>query len=202
MHPECKKCRKEKVKIYYEKNKAKILEQKKEYHKANRDNICAKKKIYNKENSEKRSEWGTKYYIDNKELLLKKTKKWYYENLEKSLATAKKNKHKRKSLLKKVEATLTTAQWTECKIYFGNKCCYCGIGANLHQEHFIPLANGGEYTKNNIIPACGKCNSSKCDKDFFEWYPKQSFYNKKKEQKILKYLNYDKKTKTQQLALI
>lgn len=201
LRPECKKCRNKKVKINYDKNKAKILKQKKEYHEANRDNICAKKKIYNKENAGKRSKWGAKYYIENKELLLNKTKNWYYKNHKKSLETAKKNKHKRKSLLKQVEATLTTLQWNECKDYFNNKCCYCGKEDELTQEHFVPLSKGGEYTKNNIIPCCSICNSSKCDKDFFEWYPKQKFYNKKRKQKILKYLNYDPKTKTQQLAL-
>jgi 5-methylcytosine-specific restriction endonuclease McrA len=85
---------------------------------------------------------------------------------------------------------------------FDNKCAYCGKEKPLAQDHFVPLSKGGEYTNNNIICSCKSCNSSKSDKDFFEWYPEQLFYSKEREAKILKYLNYDKKTQTQQLALI
>jgi hypothetical protein len=81
------------------------------------------------------------------------------------------------------------------------KCKQCGKEEKLTQDHFKALSNNGEYTKNNIIPACINCNSSKNDADFFAWYPKQSFYSKKQELKILKYLNYDPKTKYQQLAI-
>ena len=72
-------------------------------------------------------------------------------------------------------------------------------GQVLHQEHFIPLSKGGEYTHNNIIPACKSCNSSKQDTDFFEWYPTYEEYNEEREQFILEYLGYIEDT--QQLTL-
>ncbi len=67
----------------------------------------------------------------------------------------------------------------------------------LEQEHFVPISSNGPYTANNIIPACKSCNSSKRDSDFFSWYPKQPFYSKRREAKILRYLNYDNDGKQQ-----
>jgi hypothetical protein len=110
-------------------------------------------------------------------------------------------RHKRRSQKESLAQDYNMSLWEECKIYFKCKCAYCGSNENLSQEHFVPVSKNGEYTKNNIIPACGSCNSSKCGRDFFEWYPKQPFYSKKRERKILKYLNYDPKTKYQQIAL-
>jgi 5-methylcytosine-specific restriction endonuclease McrA len=109
--------------------------------------------------------------------------------------------HNRRAKKNNLAFNFSEEEWGKCKSYFDNKCAYCGSEEKLTQEHFIPLSQNGEYTKNNIIPVCGNCNSSKHDKDFFEWYPKQAFYTKKRERKILEYLNYDSKTKYQQLAL-
>jgi len=51
------------------------------------------------------------------------------------------------------------------------RCCvYCGSGENLHNDHLIPKSKGGPNIIDNIVLACRKCNSSKKDKDIFEWY--------------------------------
>ena len=42
--------------------------------------------------------------------------------------------------------------------------------------------------KDNIIPICGSCNSSKCNKDFEEWYKTKDFYSEFRKQKIYEYL--------------
>ena len=106
---------------------------------------------------------------------------------------------RRRSLLSKLPATLTLEQWQQIKVDFNNKCAYCGMteeehrkrfNEQIHQEHFIPLFKSGEYTHNNIIPACRSCNSSKQDTDFFEWYPTYEYYNEEREQFILEYLGY------------
>ena len=106
------------------------------------------------------------------------------------------NKHKTPKPMQ-----LTTEQWEDCIKHFEGKCAYCGKKKKLTQEHFIPLSKGGEYSVNNIIPACGSCNSSKRDRDFFKWYPNQKFYSKTRENKILRYLEYDKQL-NQQLSIL
>ncbi len=107
--------------------------------------------------------------------------------------------YRRKARKSGLVATFTYKQWLACKTAFNNRCAYCGEEKDLTQDHFIPSTNGGGYSKDNIIPVCHICNSSKSDSDFFEWYPQQTFYSKQREQKLLKYLNY--KGNYQQLAI-
>jgi uncharacterized Zn-finger protein len=110
--------------------------------------------------------------------------------------------HKRREETQKGIVFLNTGQWSKARKYFKYKCAYCGKHSeNIELEHFKPFIKGGKFTKDNIIPACKSCNSSKRDKDFFEWYPKQPFYSKAREKKILNYLGYSK-SKEQQLKLI
>lgn len=107
---------------------------------------------------------------------------------------------KRMAMKKKLQASLTFEQWENAKEYFLNKCAYCGKEKPLAQEHFIPVSKGGEYSHNNIVPACKTCNSSKRDHDFFKWYPNFKYYSKPREREILNYLGYKKGI--QQLSLL
>jgi len=121
---------------------------------------------------------------------------WNKENKEKRMIS----RQKRRSMKKQLPSTLTTEQWNYIKQYFNNRCCYCGKEKPLQQDHFIPVAKGGEYTHNNIVPACQTCNYSKHDKSFFDWYPKYKNYSKKREKQILNFLGYS--GESQQLALM
>lgn len=96
--------------------------------------------------------------------------------------------------------TLTNEEWNKIMQDFNNSCAYCGMSEEdhlkkweeiLHQEHFIPLSNGGGYEVGNIIPSCRSCNSSKKSQDFFEWYPNYEHYNVDRMNFILTYLNID-----------
>jgi 5-methylcytosine-specific restriction endonuclease McrA len=173
---------------------------------------CEYAKQYYKGISEnlKHIEYGKQYYYDHKEY----RRQYYYDHRE-ELNKKKRERYKtgvyklshrirrarRRSLERSVASSFTVEDWTRCKESFDNKCAYCNKEGELQQEHFISLTRGGEYTINNIIPACKSCNCSKCNRDFFEWYPAQEFYDKKREQKILIYLHYNK-NREQQLALI
>lgn len=182
--------------IYNQQNKERIYEFNKEYFNKNKE----KYKIYSKQYREKHKEELKKYQLayvqKNKEKLKKKSSIYAQNNKEKlNLLWQKRN-----ALKKQLEATLTVEQWEQIKKDFDYKCCYCGRELQLHQEHFLALSKFGEYTHNNIIPACKSCNSSKNNRDFFIWYPQYRYYSKKREQKILQYLNYTNKG-TQQLTL-
>lgn len=60
----------------------------------------------------------------------------------------------------------------------GLTCTYCGATSGLTTDHIIPASRGGldpRITRilesaDNTVCACKKCNSSKSDKDVFEWY--------------------------------
>ena len=62
----------------------------------------------------------------------------------------------------------------------GWQCTYCGSKTNLSTDHIIPTSHAGVDPRiiklldssDNCVCACRTCNSSKGDKDIFEWYGK------------------------------
>lgn len=208
----CKRCLGEQNKKWVEENKDKRNAISREYAQRNKEKMAkqrhgryekniAKMREISKNNYYNNIEYHKKYYQDNKEKILERTKQYRKENRvaitqrvreyrRSNPGKAAKAIHTRRARLKKVAATLTAEQWGQIKEDFNYKCAYCGEEKPLEQEHFIPLSKGGEYTHNNIITCCRNCNPSKGNRDFFEWYPKQDFYDKKREKFILQYLGY------------
>jgi len=60
----------------------------------------------------------------------------------------------------------------------GRVCTYCGATAALSSDHIIPASRAGVdprigmllNSSDNCVCACKACNSSKGDKDAFEWF--------------------------------
>ena len=136
-------------------------------------------------------------YHQNKE---KHSERWKrYSSSDRGQEVLTQIAHRRREREKCSLATLTTRQWKDCKEYFNHTCAYCLSTEKLTKDHFVPVIKGGELTVKNIVPVCNSCNSSKRDKDFFVWYPKQSFYSERQMNKILNYL--DIQENQQQIAL-
>ena len=181
---------------HYIKNKAASLECSKKYYKEHKNEILDYAKKYREENAEIVSNRKKLCYDKNTNYYKKISLEWSKANYDKTKIYWQRRRARKKLL----ESTFTPNQWIVVKQSFDNKCAYCGKELKLHQEHFIALSKGGEYTINNIIPSCQSCNSSKGDKNFFEWYPKYKYFNQTRQKVILKYLHY--KNGIQQLALI
>lgn len=177
-------------KEYYKQNRDKHLVRCGIYFENNKDSIYAKVKEYRQKNPERLREYYRQYRNEHSDECGRNKQK--YLQTEKGKMVSRKHNHKRRARKQKVAATLTPQQWIECQGYFDNKCCYCGSTRNLEQDHFIPLSLGGCYTVDNIVVACRTCNSSKNNRDFFEWYPGQPQYSKHREMKIIKYLKIAK----------
>lgn len=216
----CKKCRSEKSKKYYN------YEKDRERQQLNKEKIKEQHHIRYLENKEKVLQKSREQFLKNKEKCYERTRDWqkrnkehlreysqnrYQQTKEHQSAISKiyRQAHKEENRIrshvhrakeKQVEHSLTKQQWETIKEVFGNKCAYCGQEKKLTQEHFVPLYNRGEYSVNNIVPACMSCNCSKSTKSFFDWYPTFKHYDKEREQKILDFLGYD--NGTQQLRLI
>jgi endonuclease I len=108
----------------------------------------------------------------------------------KSCHTQRSNQ-KRREALSEVENTLTSDQWEQLCREWDNECAYCGtFSDSLERDHVVPLSDGGGTTLQNIVPACMPCNRSKGNKSLSQWYPKQEFYDKQREAKIV-HLSYD-----------
>lgn len=57
---------------------------------------------------------------------------------------------------------VTPKEWEDKCAVFDYKCAYCGIKPEvLTQDHVIPLTKGGSHEIENVVPACGPCNSKK-----------------------------------------
>lgn len=93
--------------------------------------------------------------------------------------------------------------WQETLEFFNHKCAYCGQSNKpLTQEHIIPLSKGGYYTKQNIIPACHFCNTSKKDRNLLDWYPTKEYFSERRLNKINRWAGIDNKSNTQQLSIL
>jgi hypothetical protein len=211
------------IQAYEQENAERIKRYRKEYKKKNAEHIKESNGKYRHENAERllkyrqdnkahRKEYNAQYYQNNATKVKEHSKlyrtryadkykkyyiKWKLENPSKISVIM----HRRNAKKSELQSDYTVEQWQTTVHYFNNKCAYCGKEEKLTQDHFLALSKGGEYTINNIIPVCLSCNSSKNNKDFFEWYPQYEHYSKRREQKILKYLNYSKEG-IQQLAII
>jgi 5-methylcytosine-specific restriction endonuclease McrA len=76
---------------------------------------------------------------------------------------------RRKRRMDRVEHDLSDEQWTALQAAWGG-CAYCGAtGRPLQRDCVLALSRGGRYTLDNIAPACGSCNASKCNDEVTGW---------------------------------
>lgn len=209
----CKDCERERKKGKQNYN----AEYQRKYHELNREKINTQARDRRNANIEKERAKKKEYYLKNKETILAKHReKWHndpeyrqkqnewkskHRKTEKGRQISKNAKHRRKARQRGLDHSLTFEQWEKIKSQFDFKCAYCGCEGELTRDHFVPLINGGEFSINNIIPACKHCNDSKYAKDFFEWYPQYEFYSPFREKRIIQFLGYDKQG-SQQLQMI
>lgn len=180
-----KNLKKEYDKNYVQENLVHIKERSKKYYHENIEEIKEKNKAYSAkiENKIHRQKYRATRKERDKELY----ELWRDNNRDRIRQIKKRRYQSQRSLT----SNFTIEEWNICLQYFSNECSYCGnFAKELTQDHFIPVTKNGDYTAENIVPACRSCNSSKCNTDFEEWYGWQSFYSKEREDKILSYLGY------------
>lgn len=186
----CKKCKSEACKEWRNKNYEKVRQYSRKWQELHPEKKKQSSRDYSNRNRGKLNQWA----INNPERAREIKRQYKLRNPDRG----RQDTAKRRSLERKLPTTYTMEQWKGCKAHFKSSCAYCGKELKkLHQEHFVPVTKGGGYTINNIVPACQRCNSSKNNSDFFEWYPKQKFFSKQRQAKVLKYLGYISETEQQ-----
>ena len=110
-----------------------------------------KRKIQKKKNS-----WD--WYQRNREHVLE-----YQRNYRKSDITRQTiYKSRRRARVMSLPCDLTNNDWQNILIQYNHSCFYCGeTNPILRMEHKIPVIKGGGFTKDNIVPACERCNYRK-----------------------------------------
>lgn len=111
----------------------------------------------------------------------------YYKAMSEKEEKARMSSQERRHDLRN-DSRLTIEEWENTKKHFNNQCAYCGSNDKLTYDHFIPFSKGGTFTEDNIIPACSRCNASKNDKEFIQWYSNQDFYSFDKMDKVFDFL--------------
>jgi 5-methylcytosine-specific restriction endonuclease McrA len=149
-----------------EKNKDKILQQKKDYYNFVKNNPewQAKQKAKRILNKEKKKIYDEKYHELKKIEKIKKATEWNKQNKEKRAAIVFNYDSKRRVLKKSGCTSSQIKQWKEKQI----KICYwCDneCSKKYHVDHYIPLSKGGEHEISNLVISCAKCNLTKNAKD-------------------------------------
>ena len=76
---------------------------------------------------------------------------------------------KRKRRMARVEHDLSDEHWSALKQAWGG-CAYCGATDKpLQRDCVLAISRGGRYTLDNVVPACGSCNMSKCNDEVTGW---------------------------------
>jgi hypothetical protein len=76
---------------------------------------------------------------------------------------------RRKRRMARVTHDLTDEQWAALQAAW-NGCAYCGATDRpLQRDCVLPISRGGRYTLENVAPACGSCNASKCNDEVTGW---------------------------------
>lgn len=76
--------------------------------------------------------------------------------------------NKRRSMVNS-ENSLTVSDWKNILSEYNHSCVYCGSKKRLTQDHIVPVSKGGTHVKDNVVPACQSCNSSKNNKTLIFW---------------------------------
>lgn len=158
-------------------------------------------------NADSKKESSLKYYKSEKgkKNYLRKTHRqkengysYFREYQKKNLEKFRNYNQKRRATERELICNFSQEDWKACLKFFNYCCSYCGMSQSdcqnkfkvgLQQEHVIPVTSGGDYTNNNIIPACKSCNSSKNDKEILGWYRQKDFYSLERERRVFFYLS-------------
>jgi hypothetical protein len=115
-------------------------------------------------------------------------RQYYQNNKDKFIEYAKtKKEHKTHDI--------TDEEWFACLDYFKRSCAYCGLpevdqlnnyNHQFHREHVY--TNGNNYI-DNCVPSCTKCNVSKRDIEFNDWYNEDNkVFSKRRYNKIVNWM--------------
>lgn len=167
---------------YREDNRERRREVGREYYRQNKEIVKERHRKYCKRNRAKVTSFCRKWRRENRDRDLENARKWREVNREYvklwQREWAKKNPHKiakydqtRKARKLALPYTLTDEQYQKTLEYFNYSCALTGGSERIEMDHAIPLASGfGGTTFENCYPLSKSLNSSKNDKNIFEWF--------------------------------
>ena len=198
----CKSCRKieyneyknshqDVIDAYYERNREKRKAYFKQWRLNNLEHARQQKRKYESMNRERAKARHDKWSKNNRE-----QKREYARNYRRMMhrispETLRMYTRKRRAQRKRLPDTFTIEEWRYARKWFNGKCAYCDIAEELpprpqfHADHVIPISdpNCPGTVKENMVPACASCNTSKSGAPVNEWLAKK--FGKRKAKAIL-----------------
>lgn len=186
----CKQC----ASVAYYANHEQEKRNRKEYYEKNKDKWYEWGKKKRESNPEKVREYMHEYYEKHSDIIRARSKKAYENITEDALEKRRQSYHRRRSQkhFKKLRieqeqrrrdridssaSDLTEKEWNRILLLFDGKCAYCGSSENITRDHIVPVSKGGGYTRTNIVPCCGSCNSKKHNRDMASWYLNMEYFD-------------------------
>lgn len=123
-------------------------------------------KVWKAANPDKLRAAERNLYASDPEKYKRKYRKWAASNPESRAVRMS----RRRARMAAVSVTLTLAQWRAVLASYGQRCAYCGSPDRISQDHVVAIALGGAHSADNVVPACGSCNSAKRARTVDEWY--------------------------------
>lgn len=155
------------VATWHEDNKEHVIEYRRNYYLANKETILYKNAIYRNDNKEEMAVLKHLWYLRNVESEKEKTKEWARNNPDKVAAT----QQRYRARLRGYADTLTAEELKGINERFGYSCALSGRTGDLTLDHVVPLSVSDVGTvRGNILPLTRTLNSSKNNRDLFEWY--------------------------------
>jgi 5-methylcytosine-specific restriction endonuclease McrA len=151
---ECKTWKQERDRKYYERNRDRVIEANMAYYYANHEEQKQRRKEYYAEHRDEQREYHKRYAKENAEKVNQKQRKWRRENRWAHWFSNWKYREAKRGQVYD-EATL---EWI--KGLDGEPCTYCGELAET-VDHIVPRSNGGTNDRQNLAPACNRCNRRK-----------------------------------------
>lgn len=203
--------------LWYQKNKDRVIARTRAWQKANPEQFKKTLSVYQLKNRDRLKRYGRSRYELHRDHIKRRARAWYAANQEKAKnrirawaiarpekirlygqAYRKRNpgqsrdqSRRRRDRKATAPALVLFSRIDDAKrrADFNHACAFCGTTEDrLSMDHFLPLSLGNALTPGNTVPACRRCNSSKNNRDPFEWYRRQPFFSQERWDLIIEIL--------------
>jgi hypothetical protein len=165
-------------------NKEKKTQYDRERYLLNRQNVIQQAREYRVANPEKVSECKKLWYKRNWRRVADASRQWRNANRERLRENIRRRKARKRASRKNALRPLDTIGKNARFTIWQNRCAYCGAIGKMTVDHVLALTAGGLDELCNVAPACGRCNSSKCNAPVESWYRRQPFFTEARWRKI------------------
>lgn len=158
--------KKEMDRIYYQKNRERLLERRRQRYQENKEKELAYSKKYVEEHKDEIKEYLRLYQIAHNEELKKYKKEYYSKMISRAMRLAW--HYKNEDLKHNRGESTITPEWIVENIFSGQKCYYCGE-SDWTELGCDRIDNSKPHTPDNVVPCCAKCNKKRGTMDFEEF---------------------------------